>query len=57
MPLETVPIIDLTPYWTGAEASKRAGAQQIGEACRDIGFLIITGHGVPQGLIDAVDEV
>ena len=49
MPLETVPIIDLTPYWTGAGASKRAVAQQIGEACRDIGFLIITGHGVPQG--------
>jgi isopenicillin N synthase-like dioxygenase len=57
MPLETVPVIDIAPYWTGVEASKRAVAQRIGEACRDIGFLIIAGHGVPQGLINTVDEV
>src|SRR5215831_7952551 len=57
MPLETVPIIDIAPYWTGVEASKRAVAQRMGEACHDIGFLIIAGHGVPQGLINTVDEV
>jgi isopenicillin N synthase-like dioxygenase len=57
MPLETVPIIDIAPYHTGAESSKRAVAAQIGEACRDIGFLIIAGHGVSHELIDAVDEV
>ncbi len=57
MPLETVPVIDITPYRTGVEASKRVVARQIGAACRDIGFLLITGHGVPQELIDAVDTV
>jgi len=57
MPLESVPIIDLAPYRTGVEMSKRAVAEDIGEACRDIGFLGIAGHGVPQQLIDAVDEV
>jgi isopenicillin N synthase-like dioxygenase len=57
MPLESVPIIDIAPYRTGAEARKRAVAAQIGEACRDIGFLVIAGHGVSPGLIDAVDDV
>ena len=32
-------------------------AQQVDEACRDIGFLIIAGHGVSPDLIAAVDEV
>ena len=57
MPLESVPIIDIAPDRTGAEARKRAVAGQIGEACRDIGFLVIAGHGVSPGLIDAMDDV
>src|SRR5262245_32135068 len=57
MPLESVPIIDITPYRTGGEVGKRAVAAQIGEACRDIGFLIIEGHGVSPALIGAVDDV
>ena len=40
MTLMTVPIIDIAPYWTGAEVRKRAVAQKIDEACRDIGFLV-----------------
>jgi isopenicillin N synthase-like dioxygenase len=57
MTLMTVPIIDIAPCWSGSEASKRAVAHQIDAACRDIGFLIISGHGVPLDLIASVDEV
>jgi isopenicillin N synthase-like dioxygenase len=57
MTLMTVPIIDLAPNWTGSPASKLALAHEIDEACRDIGFLIIAGHGIPLDLIAAVDEV
>src|SRR5262245_53703785 len=53
----TVPIIDIAPYWTGVDASKRGVAKRIGEACRDIGFLVIAGHRVPPDLIAAVDDV
>src|SRR5438132_11848232 len=53
----TVPVIDITAYWTGVDASKRDVARQIGEACRDIGFLVIAGHRVPPDLIAAVDDV
>src|SRR5438105_15311448 len=57
MTLLTVPIVDIAPYLRGPEAHKGAVAQHIGEACRDIGFLLIAGHGVPQDLIAAVDDV
>jgi len=53
----TVPVIDIAPYWTGVEDAKRDLAKEIGEACRDIGFLVIGGHGVSPELIAAVDEV
>jgi isopenicillin N synthase-like dioxygenase len=56
MALETVPLVDIAPYHTGIAEKKRAVAAQIGEACRDIGFLVIAGHGVSAALIDAVDE-
>jgi isopenicillin N synthase-like dioxygenase len=57
MTLMTVPIIDISPYWSGLTARKRSVAQQINEACRDIGFLVIAGHRVPEDLIQAVDQV
>jgi isopenicillin N synthase-like dioxygenase len=53
----TVPVIDIAPSWTGAPAEKHRVARAIGEACRDIGFLIIAGHGVPPALITDLDEV
>ena len=57
MTFMTVPIIDIAPYWSGVAASKQSVAQQINEACRDIGFLLIAGHHVPEDLIQAVDQV
>jgi isopenicillin N synthase-like dioxygenase len=57
MTLLTVPIIDIASYQTGAEGRRRAVAQQIDEACRDIGFLVVAGHGVSADLIQAVDDV
>ncbi len=44
--------IDLTPYYRADEAAKREVAAAIDRACRSIGFLTVTGHRVPQSLID-----
>jgi len=55
MTLKTIPIIDLSPYRTGSPDGKQAVAQAVAEACRDIGFLVITGHGVSPALVDRVD--
>ncbi len=52
MTLKYVPIIDLAPYLEGTPAGKAKVAAEVGRACRDIGFLTITGHGVPNDLIE-----
>src|ERR1700704_6059949 len=46
--------IDLESFRTGTPADRREVAQQLDEACRDTGFLVVTGHGVPHATCDAV---
>jgi isopenicillin N synthase-like dioxygenase len=52
--MSAVPIIDLTPWFHGDDADRRRVAEQADTALREIGFLLITGHGVPAGLGDQV---
>ena len=52
-----VPVIDISPYFTGDPEAKRAVARQIDQACRTIGFLVISGHGVPDDLIADAERV
>jgi isopenicillin N synthase-like dioxygenase len=49
---DAIPMIDLSPLRGGSDAAKRAVARQIDEACRDTGFFMVTGHGVPVELIE-----
>ena len=44
---KTIPIIDISPLLKGEVALV---AQEIGAACRGIGFFYITGHGLKSGL-------
>ncbi|HXU90476.1 MAG TPA: 2-oxoglutarate and iron-dependent oxygenase domain-containing protein [Methylomirabilota bacterium] len=46
-----VPIIDLALARAGAAAERQRTAAAIDAACRDIGFLAITGHGVEGALV------
>lgn len=46
-----LPTIDLTPLREGSKADKCAVAREIDDACTEIGFFLVTGHGVPQRLI------
>ena len=55
-PLDAVPVIDISGYFSGDPALKRAIAREIDAACRSIGFLVIAGHGVPDGLIARLEE-
>jgi isopenicillin N synthase-like dioxygenase len=45
-------VIDLSPLLEGKPDEVRAVANALGEAARTSGFFYITGHGVPQDLID-----
>jgi isopenicillin N synthase-like dioxygenase len=53
--MSIVPIIDIAPAFSGSDQTRRAIARQIGDACENIGFFMVTGHGVPRGLVDEVD--
>lgn len=55
--LLNVPVIDVAPFHEGDAATKRAIAAQVGQAIHDIGFLVITGHGVDPALIRQVQDV
>ena len=48
----TIPLVDLSQFVEGDEASRKAFIQQLGAAFHDIGFVGVTGHGIPKSLID-----
>lgn len=54
-----IPVIDLTGWYEGGTAEREAVASQVDRACREVGFMQLTGHRVPaataQGLADAID--
>ena len=45
--MAAVPITDISPD-VGSDADKRKLAWEVDRACRDIGLLAISGHGVPE---------
>ena len=49
--MSLVPVIDLAPAAAG-EAGRRQVAAAVAAACERVGFLVVTGHGVPAGVID-----
>lgn len=54
----SLPIIDLSSFQKASTLDeKRVRAQELVAACRDIGFVYITGHGVPREEIKRAFEV
>ena len=55
--IDRIPVIDLNRFETGDPTETKQAAQQLDQACREIGFLVITNHGVEasvqQALYDA----
>jgi isopenicillin N synthase-like dioxygenase len=49
-----LPVIDLSGLFTGSEADRASVAAALGEAARTSGFFYITGHRIPQELVDAL---
>ena len=52
----TIPVIDISGCFTGDKDRKRAIAAEIDAACRSIGFLVISGHNVPDELLQRTDR-
>ncbi|CAN6196309.1 unnamed protein product [Urochloa humidicola] len=49
-----VPLIDLTPLTAGDGAAMKALVAKVGAACRDWGFFLVVGHGVPEETVARV---
>jgi isopenicillin N synthase-like dioxygenase len=47
-----VPAIDLAPFRDGSERARRLVAAALDEACRQVGFFTIIGHGVDPAVVD-----
>jgi isopenicillin N synthase-like dioxygenase len=52
-----VPVIDVAPFRGGGGSIRRTIAEAVGQAVNDIGFLVVTGHGVDPALIEQVQTV
>jgi isopenicillin N synthase-like dioxygenase len=51
-----VAVLDFAPYLHGSETDKARFAGDFGEALREIGFAVLTGHGVDHGLYDDMHD-
>ncbi len=45
-----VPVIDLTPWFSGSDADRAEVAAAVDDALQEVGFMLITGHGIPESL-------
>jgi len=55
--ISDVPVVDLSGARGGEASERRRVATAIDEACREIGFFAIVGHGVPGPLVDEVHRL
>jgi len=54
--LVEIPFIDFTPFVENDPEGKRRVAQEIYRACREVGFLYLTRHGIPDDAIIYIFE-
>ncbi|CAN5705215.1 2-oxoglutarate and iron-dependent oxygenase domain-containing protein [soil metagenome] len=56
MSMEAVPVLDILPFRRGATA-RSVLAAEVDRTCREIGFMVISGHGVDPDLIAEVETL
>lgn len=53
VPLKNLPLVDLTPFVQGHNlAARQQVGREIRDACVNIGFFYLTGHGIPDAELD-----
>ena len=52
--MTTIPVIDISPLSSPDRKDWAPVIKEIDHACREIGFLAITGHGISQQQIDSM---
>jgi isopenicillin N synthase-like dioxygenase len=54
--VDRVPVVDLAPARAGDAGDRRHVARLIDQACVEIGFFAVTGHGVPEVILRALRD-
>src|ERR1700738_5076151 len=54
MPLKTIPVIDISPFKDGDATARKCVVEKVKQACVEIGFLIISGHGIPSSTLQNI---
>src|SRR5690349_13705319 len=49
--LQTIPVIDIHPFLSGSGDDRRRVVREVRDACEGLGFLVVTGHGVPEPVV------
>ncbi len=54
MPLKSIPVIDISPFKGDDAMARKCVVEKVKQACIEIGFLIISGHGISSSTIQNV---
>jgi isopenicillin N synthase-like dioxygenase len=52
--MDQIPVVDVSGLDSQEAARRREVAEQLGQACRSIGFLYVANHGISEGTRNAV---
>lgn len=55
--MKNIPIIDISTFRNGDADARAAVAEQVDRACRDIGFIILKGHGISRDVFSRVHDM
>jgi len=56
IPFDEIPIVDLALWFSGDEEAKEKVSGRVYKACREVGFLYIRNHGIPDMTVEATFE-
>lgn len=54
--MNTIPVVDLSQYTQGNDATKNKFVQALGTAYEEVGFVAVVNHGIPNALIKQLYE-
>ena len=52
--MDSIPVIAVSGLRASEPGPRRVAAATLGRACREVGFFHVTGHGIPDALVETL---